>query len=96
MDYTLSPIDATRRSRAALSYSMLLTHVFTRVQLLINRHSKDGKHPATTIKAIGLKPQGPKKEEKKKEKKKREKKKDPRKKDTSSQKIRSKPSEEKR
>ena len=59
LDYTLSAIDAARRSHATLSYGMLLTHVFMRVQLPIDEHRKDDKCPATTIKifsAIGLKP----------------------------------------
>ena len=70
-----------------MPYGMLLTRVFMRAQLLVDRHRKDEKHPATTTKtfaAIGLKSQGLEKEEKKKKKeekkKKKEKKKDPKKK----------------
>ena len=90
-----------------LPYGMLLTRVFMRAQLPSGGHRKDDKCPATTMKtfsSMGLKPQGLEKEEKKKkkeeekkrEKKKGEKKKDLRKKDSSSQKVRCKPSKEKR
>ena len=102
LDYTLSAIDAARRSHAVLPYGMLFTHVFTRAQLPVDGHRKDEKCPTTTMKtftAMGLKLQGLKKEEKKKKKeeaKKEEKKKDPRKKDTSLQKVKMKPSEEMR
>ena len=36
LDYTLSAIDAARRSHAALPYGMLLTRVFIRAQLYID------------------------------------------------------------
>ena len=94
LDYTLSAINAIRRSHAALPYGMLLIRVFTRAQLSINGHRKDNKCPTTTMKmfsTMGLKPQGSEKEKKKK-KKEEEKKKDKKKKDSSIQKVKSKPS----
>ena len=58
LDYILSAIDAARRCHAALPYSMLLIHVFMRVQLLVDGHKKDEKCPTTRMKTftvMGLK-----------------------------------------
>ena len=89
LDYMLSAMDEARRNHAAMSYGMLLTRVFVRVQLPVDGHRKDEKRPTTTKKtfsAMGLKLQGPdiegekkkkKNEEEEKKKKKKEEKKEP-------------------
>ena len=62
LDYTLSAINAARRSHATLPYGMLFTRVFRRAQLPIDGHRKDDKCLATTMKTfstMGLKTQGP-------------------------------------